>query len=359
MNYLIIKEYFSRYIHRTTTIRFQTICMTISLILILFMFQRGAANFIFNDPYPEMFYLTPIRQTESGGAVSIVQTGMVVRSFTFFDITNNDFVVDLVVWFEFNSNAISIDTIEKFSFERGSILYKSAPSTKLIGDNIFAKYDVRVKFSSLLNYKYFPFSDHRLYLILINKFISASEMIYESVIDGFIIPESIYASDWVYTGKEVSYGYSKSIVDIRDEKKNVSYPQVVFSMDFQKTGVKYVFLIILPILLMYYMGLFSLSLDPERHGRIIYTLSVGSITSILAYRFVIERMSPAVGYFTISDFIYTYILAVSFFIFLLGIFSTKDEKFSVIMNIIRVISSLLFNFVIVLLIYYLVFVWTK
>jgi hypothetical protein len=47
----------------------------------------------------------------------------------------------------------------------------------------------------------------------------------------------------------------------------------------------------------------------------IMALATGGLTSIIAYRFVIQGMSPKVGYFLLSDHIFTFFVSLAFFKF--------------------------------------------
>ena len=70
----------------------------------------------------------------------------------------------------------------------------------------------------------------------------------------------------------------------------------------------------------FFIGLFSLTLDPTKELRAVLSLSVASLTALLYYELVIERITPSVDYFTISDQIYTLLLCIGSSIFCLHLF---------------------------------------
>ena len=184
-------------------------------------------------------------------------------------------------------------------------------------------------------------------------------MIYKTENKNFLASDQLYASGWRYVGKKAEYGYSLAEIDQQDKGKNVTYPKVIFTMNFAKSGFRQIFLIIIPVLLMCFMSLFTLSLDVAMHSGAIYRLSVGSISALLAYRFVIERLSPAVGYFTLSDYLYTYILIVTFFVFMLTNISLRIGQKSRAFNTFRVGVILFIHVSILLTIYYLLNFWQR
>ncbi len=352
-----IKNYIHKYVHRETTLRFQVFSIVISFTIVMILFIKALGIFTTTDQRPALRNITPMKQAEVGASAATIKTGLFVRSFQDFDIKNNEFVADLVLWFEFDPTAISLETVEKFSFEKGKVLYRSPPNTKLINGNLLAMYEIRIAFSTNLDYHFFPFSDHRIFIVLTNKFIAPSEMFYKATGNGFSVSDDIYAAGWQYVGKGVEYGFISSQLEAHDIQKIVTYPRVIFSLDFAKSGVRQIFLILIPILLIFFLGLFSLSLDPVIHARAIIALSVGSITSLLGYRFVIEKLSPTVGYFMVSDHIFTYILAMTFFIFLIGTYTIRSRKVSETLKIIRIITIVLFHTGLIGVVYYLLFVW--
>ena len=61
--------------------------------------------------------------------------------------------------------------------------------------------------------------------------------------------------------------------------------------------------------------MFLFSLDPKKYREAIMTISAATVPAILAYRFVIETISPKVSYFMLSDHIFSLFLFLSFLVF--------------------------------------------
>jgi hypothetical protein len=57
------------------------------------------------------------------------------------------------------------------------------------------------------------------------------------------------------------------------------------------------------------------------------SVSIATITAIIAYRFVIERISPAVGYFVLSDYVFILLLIACCAIFIFNLFTAKITRF--------------------------------
>jgi hypothetical protein len=297
--------------------------------------------------------VTPKQIKEWGGSATEVTVGMSIINFPKFDAVNNDFVIDAIVWFEFDSALVSLETIEKFSFDKGEIVSKSISNTKIIDDKFFAQYNITVKFSSTLAFQFFPWDDHRIYLTLTNKFVSPSEIIYQSYISGFIISEGAFVAGWKMVGKNVVAGYSESYLDENDTKKVVLNPCVLFSLDFSRSGAQHIFLIFLPLFLMFFLGFFSFAFHEPP---LIFSLSLGSVTAILSYNFVIQGMSPHTGYFLFSDLIFILFLGLATTGFLLNILVLhgRNKSFWI---VIRGIVYILCLTMLVFIWYYLLYKW--
>jgi len=314
----------------------------------------------FADPRPLISYYSPQERSESASVAAKVKSGLYIKDFTDFDPVKNVFVIDALVWFEFYPHSVSLDMIEKFSFKRGTILKKSAPNTTLIKDKLFASYNVKVKFSSNLNFQNFPFNDHRIYLVLTNEFVTPEELRYEGVESGISVSPEIYTGGWINVGSTIRYGYNIVQFEEDNPSNTISRPVVMFLIDYSQTGVKNIFLILIPILIMYFMAFFSLSMDVKRHTKIIMQLSIGTVTALLAYRFVIERLSPEVGYFVISDYIYLFILVMVFFVFLLNMYAIRvSGKLPFTIKLARGVITIISHLLLLTLVYYLLFIWGK
>lgn len=322
---------------------------TFVLLLSIIPFYR----FVTLEPVPPIYSVTPKQVKEWGGSATEVTVGMNIINFPRFDLVNNDFAIDAIIWFEFDSRLVSLETIEKFSFDKGEIISKTISNTRMIDDKFFAQYNITVKFTSTLAFQFFPWDDHRIYLTLTNKFVSPSEIIYQSYISGFIISEGAFVAGWKMVGKNVVAGYSESYLDDNDPKKVVLNPCVLFSVDFSRSGAQHIFLILLPLFLMCFLGFLSFAF---RDPTLVFALSLGSVTATLSYNFVIQGMSPQTGYFLFSDLMFILFLGLATISFLLNVL-VLNAKHKSLWVAVRAIIYVVCLAVLVFVWYYLLYKW--
>ncbi len=351
-NYL---EYFCLQVVRP---QYQLLALIITSSIVLFLGGRAINRFRPNEKYPEVQSVTPERLKEWGGDPVLVQVGLYITNWHQFSLVDNLFVFDGVVWFQFDPALISLDTIEKFSFEKGELIKKSEPSTKLIDGKLLAEYKIRLRFTTLLNHQSFPLDDHRIYISLVNTVVTPSEMIFRSYKSDFGVSKKIFIPAWHHIDRAVLSGYEEEDVDKFDERKNIRYPIVVFMMDFTRSGIRLILLIFLPVFLIFFISLFWFSFEPEYKSSIMY-LATGAVTSLIAYRFVIQNMSPKVGYFLLSDHIFTFFLALAFISFVFALIWVRHGTITKGMFIARGLVFILFHILFILMWYYLLFIWAK
>ncbi len=288
-----------------------------------------------------------------------VEVGLYITNWHQFKIVENLFVFDGVIWFQFDPALISLDTIDKFSFEKGELLRKSSPSTKLIDGKLFAKYKVRLRFTSTLSHEFFPLDDHRIYITIVNTYVMPSEVIFRSYKSDFATSKKIFIPGWYQVDTAVQSGYEEEYIDKFDQRKVIRYPQVVFMLDFARSGTRLIFLIFLPLFFIFFMSLFWFAFEPDE-GRTIMALATGSVTALIAYRYITQTMSPPrIGYFLLSDHIFTFFLALAFVSFVLALLWVRRGSMSKGMVIARGIIFILFHIIFILMWYYLLFIWVK
>lgn len=284
-----------------------------SALIITLLFIIRIITFVVTDQPSELQPFIPKRKDGYTAGPAWVNTGMSIRDFPLFDATKNSFIADIILWFEFDPTEVSFSVLDKFSFEKGIILKKSSPETIKIKDKLFVRYNLRVQFSSNLNYKDFPFDNHRIALSLSNDIASPEEIMFHVKKSSFTFNPSLYTASWLYQNHTVHKGYSTASLEKHNAEKTVSLPLVQMIMDF-KGGWRKVFVIFVPLYLLSFMGVFTLIMQKDPTF-----LSLASISGLLAHRFVVENMSPRVGYFTLSDRLYVIMIVFSFVFFLINL----------------------------------------
>lgn len=278
----------------------QFIYILISLSILGILVNKRLHEFRISEKKPDIIHITPDVYKNFGGFSNVVTVGLFIDRFITFDVVNHNFVFTGSVWFRFTPGAISLDTLGKFTFEQAEILYISPPDTQLIDEQLLVLYNIKVKFSSLLDYESFPFDDHQIYINMLHPFLSPEEIIFSSSEREFMITSDVSTFGWARVNRAVDTGYTKAVIDPFDKNTNRDYPTALFYIDYERYGSRFMLTIFLPLLFIFYLALFSFSLDESSAIRI----TSGSVTAILAYRFVIDRLSPEVGYFMISDLIF-------------------------------------------------------
>ena len=300
--------------------RHANIVMAAITIVLFFIILYYPLNKIFfsSDQPPNLQFLTPKKSGAFGGNIPKVKVSLYVNDFPEFNMTDNKFVFEGTLSFEFNPELISISTLEKFSFEQGTILSKSSPTTRLLGNNLLIYYDVRVQLSSPMDYHLFPIDDHQLFIVIDNKSVSPNSVEFVSSNENFILSKSVFVGGWKSIGNFVETGYMQTILEKGNDSKKIDYPAVMFSINFVRSGMRPIFIIFIPLLILFILSTFLLFWEKEHmSNRIVICSSI--IAALLTYRFVIESMSPQVGYFMISDYIFLFVLTVSTGFFVISI----------------------------------------
>ncbi|MEX0848971.1 MAG: hypothetical protein WD055_01985 [Candidatus Dependentiae bacterium] len=356
---MVMRDRVLKFFAEVVTLKYQIVALIITSFMIVLFAVTPFLRFVSFEPSPAVFSVTPKKVKEWGGNTTEVAVGLHITNFPEFDLTNNRFMFDGIIWFEFDPALVSLETVEKFSFEKGEIIKKTTSDTKVIEGKFFAQYNITVKFTTNLSFEYFPLDDHRVFISLINKFVTPSEIVYSSYISGFTLSEDIFVAGWRVVGHNVVTGYSQANLDTSDKRKVVFNPKVIFSMDFERSGVSQVFFIFLPLFLMFFIGIFSFSFDAVQERRLVLPLSLGSVTAILSYRFVIQRMSPVAGYFLLSDHIFSLFLTFAFIGFLLNIVMITYGKIEPWVIVLRAMVLIFFHVLLIGWWYYLLYVWAR
>ena len=303
-------------------IKFKVSIVLLMMLSIFGVFSFSLLHFSTTDPFPDFEIITEERQKEFGAFTVKVETGMFLKNFSEFNVAENKFIADAIIWFEFNSDEITLDTIGKFSFDNGTIIKKSPPDIRISDNKTRAKYDVRISFKSDLEYFKFPLEDHRVSLILTNNFVTPQEMFFDVDNSRFNYDSSIFIPNWSIRDVNTDTGFANPQLDVAQKDKSVSYPQASFVLNIQKNGIRKVLVIFLPLFLLVLLSVFSFLMSlSNTTGR--FALASSALSGLLGYRFVIENMLPRVGYFTVTDTIYMFLLSIAFSIFVFQLLFTR------------------------------------
>ena len=273
---------------------FQMLCMIISIVWMGYVIHKSLEAFQPTEPSAtDIIVVTPPIYRQLGGFATFVTIGLYIDQFHTFDITNNLFIFSGYLWFRYPTGALLMQHLEQFSLLQGDIIERSPADVKLADGQMLVTFHIKAKFSSPLNYKNFPFDDHRLRITFLLKYFSPEEVLLDSSVRDFIVKPDLSSRGWHQVAQDTSTGYIKSSIDAYDKRDDIYNPAAMFIIDYDGIGYRLVMSILLPLLLIFYITLFGFSLDDATALR----NATGSVTGLLGYRFVIDHLSPSVALF--------------------------------------------------------------
>ena len=309
-------------IKRVLTVRYQLICMFITAAAFFVLLHRPMNNFI---PISKMPRVLPITESVKAGwsnnglAVPVVNVGLVIQDFLKFDMAKNDFIAAAAVWFEFDPQQVSLEDIDAFVFAKSDIIKKSKPFIKKRENGrTYVQWYVRIHFSTNLDYHRFPLDDHSLYVTLLSPF-PAQKFMYNITPQHCKLDDHFDVTGWDIKGCRAIAGYSAEQIG---DSEPVEYPKIVFAIDLEKNDGRHLFIILLPLLFIFYICMFALSIHDFA---LAISVIVASVSALIAYAFVMQSISPDVGYFMMSDYLFLIFLMVIFVIFLTLLFTSPDH----------------------------------
>lgn len=343
----------------------QVITTTFTFLLAFFMayiatttYDSFTSSYRMNDVDPKMI-------SEWHAVPPQVEAGLYIYKFSEFNIYENKFVFEGTIWFLFDPALLSLETINEFSFDYGEILSKGPPKVKYysiklfppysLSELIFVSYDIKVRFTNNLNYRAFPLDDHQLNIVLQNYQATPRELLFKSSLASFILSPTISISGWHVYDRQVRTGYEQAYLDRSDRRKFLMHPKVVFSIDLNRSGLKDVLLMFLPLFLILFISLYSLSLDPLDQKSIIFSLASGSLPALIAYRFIMQNMSPHVSYFMLGDYVFGISLVFAAINFVISMSFIYIGRLTPRLMMLRGILFIIFHVVFLVVWYYLMF----
>lgn len=328
---------------------YQIIFIILTTVFIATAFIYRVGFFYAYDAAPPYNVINPMKYYDLGAFAKPIEVGLHIDQYENFNLSDNDFTFSGKLWFIADPGTISLDTLGKFTFAFGDILSKSPPRTRLVDGKIFAQYSIRVRHISTLALEDFPMDSHRIYIQLQNQYITPNEFLFSATLSHFIAHTNSEIFGWKQRDLSVKSGYIVDEVDVFNKERSSEYPTIIFFLDFMRTSVQQIITIFLPLLLILYVILFCFSI---RENSTSVSLAAGSVTGILAYKFVIANLSPKVGYFMLSDYIFFLFLATSILVFLFNISDIYYHTFSLLVKKIFIgLVHLLLNGIIVFLLF--------
>jgi hypothetical protein len=246
---------------------------------------------------------------------SSLKLGLEILSFSKFDINKDEFSIDAHLYIDFDSRLYSIDDFSKFHFLRGQISAKSKPLIEQTGDLIHATYEITANFKAQMKYADFPFDKHRVDLILIDILPKNKSTFFSQENLSLTLDSPTLGPGWNVSKSTIKSGFpDDSQIVAKDTSDEY---QIVFSFYANRSSPKTPILVLMPLLLLFFLQLISLTFEVTKDFSVILSLSVGSLSGFLFYRNVMERLMPMTDDFIIADKVYLQLMAYN--IFILGI----------------------------------------
>lgn len=309
--------------------------------ILFFLLNTPIEKFNSNDPYPEISTLVPSKIIEFGGSPTTVNVGLYIRDIPTFDILNSRFIVDAILIFKFDHREISLDRIGKFKFDRARVIEQSPPQTKIDGHNLISRYDVKMELNTTLNFRDFPLDDHRVNISLTNYNLTPSEVLFSSSIGNLTINPDLKIAGWEIVDKMVKTGFLTDKTSTGAKIGEINNPRIVFSLDFENVGIRSLLTLLIPLMIIFLISTITLTFEHN-----ITTTSIAMVSALIAYKFVIENMSPKTGYLMISDnfFLYIFFGCIAIFVFNLFAGETSSRYKNGFTIILYIIYAILFTY---------------
>lgn len=301
------------------TPRAQIACLCLSLCVLIGLFTKRIFDFQPLDPWESIQTIKPGDLNALNGAHGVVKVGFTIVDFLEFNVLRNVFEVDAIVWFEYDPTFIAPSVIDSFLIDRAHIVSKTVARTELHGGDAVIYYTVRARLDMLFNYSLFPYDDHLLQFMVTLPGASAGEVLLESSQKSFIIEVDFSHYGWRMRDLEVVPGIRHNETGRINARETFKYPAILFIAACQRYDIRGTLAIFMPLLLLLYIALFSFSLNPERDRTSILALTAACLTGMISYRFVIQNISPDVGYFVLSDYMFFVYLSLVFITFIYGV----------------------------------------
>lgn len=293
---------------------FQALMIALSGIIIALAFFLRIESFKTNDEPVVLEYISPSSLREFGGFPLLLQVGLQIDRFQEFDVIKNSFHFSGNLWFDFDAGALPIEFLNNFKFEQGTLIARSDPDIRISGTRQKVLYAIEVAYKSGLIFSDFPVDDHRVDLVLTLPFVSTEEILLEALTTDFIFQGKLTTFGWNTIGRAAKAGYRQINLSEQSETAFIAQPVVNFSLNVERYGIRSVLAVLLPIFLIYYLIFFALSVETTSS----ITTVLGCITGLLAYRYVIEQLSPKTGDLMLSDYLFFLLLGAAILVFLLN-----------------------------------------
>lgn len=294
---------------------FQAIAFSIAFMCLAAFFTFRYQIFAPHDP---VMQLTTVQPSDEH-----VVIGLHIAHFSEFNIAQNKFVMDGTVWFLFNPEKVSLDIIKKFNIFNGDLIKISDPDIINHENTQIAQFRINVEFHTPLDYRLFPLDDHRINLVIYNRFLP-DDVTLQSNKNDITFANSLFLPGWKIVNHNTRTGIKKLIFEHGNKQYSDQQQEAIISFECERTDPSILINVLLTLLLMLFLAMLTFSSDEDS----VLIVTVG-IVALIGYRSVMQTMAPPqVSYFIYSDYMYLFAL-MSVIVTLFGGIITRDNASSI------------------------------
>ena len=294
---------------------YQVTTFLVTVLILTGLFAIHHQSFRPKDPVYQL-------KKNKNGALHTITAGLHIAHFNKFFVSQNIFEFDGTIWFSFDPAVVSLDVIKKFTIHNGEILKISGPILYQKDDKTIAQFRAHISFHTPLNYRMFPFDDHRINIIIANDFLP-DNVAFTASINTFTFEKPINLPGWNIINYEPHTGYTQAMLELNGPHNN-KRQETVFSLSIARNDPMLATNIFLTLLLMLFIALLTFSSNED----CVLIVTVG-IVALVGYRVVMQELTPNhMSYFIFADFIYFFTL-IGTILALLGGIITREHNNSV------------------------------
>lgn len=289
-----------------------------------FLVSALCLTFVLGIRYKTFISHDPVETVQPNIADSNqITTGLHVAHFNKFQVSHNKFQLHGTLWFAYNPKIVSLETIKEFTIFNGQILTKSKPRVSEFHDKTVVQFRVHFSFYCPLNYRMFPFDDHRIVVIITNNFLPDGVTFKSSTKDVTINPQ-LYLPGWKIENHLVETGYHQVVLESKTQEAFDTQQETVITFLAERDDPSIAINIILTLMLLLFMSLLTFSSDEDS-----VLIVMVAMVALIGYRVVMQTMGPShISYFMFTDYLYLFTLVGSILTLFGGIL-TRERKSSV------------------------------
>lgn len=198
--------------------------------------------------------------------------------------------------------------LDNLIFHSGKIIDKKIYPSKVLESKVIYNIYLLLDVHNMLNYETYPFDDH----VIQFKFEVPTKHLPFNVETEFVADSSLDFAGW----------NPVKTTSVSSQSEQTQTKTLEFFLGLNKNGDRIALSILLPMCIIFFVNLFSLSIDPEK-GR---TLIVTSLLALNSFRIVLENSLPRTSYLLALDKFYIVFLLASLLIFIIHILQVEMSR---------------------------------